>query len=385
MKSSFITRFLSHFFLNGIPIYSDLAKSTEFGKKYQESENYKSIDNAFTSLLKKWTGAGLTSAEQEANAFSADQAKLAWEREEQSAQTNREFQERMSNTAYQRQVADMQAAGVNPALAMNSGSSGATVPSGAMANASAPSSVSPQSGASLSDLLNIATLPYRIKDMKAAIGVKEAQANMYNANAGLRYKEIDAFDVMNETTINKLLQDIKTSTAQEELARAGIPVKEAEEALLIQQKVASVADVEMRQKMNDKMLEVEDARKALIDAQKAGEYQAIKESRQRVKTLEAEAQNLWKDSLLKAAQADATDALKIKTFQETGLLYWNAEAKKFEIDHQKADRVWRIISQCVGMASSAASAAVPAIGAMRGPVSTAGGLIMPGYYTGYTF
>lgn len=70
------------------------------------------------------------------------------------AEKQRDWQEYMSNTAYQRAVADMENAGINPAMAMSGG--GASTPSGASGNATANGNVTSimSAGAQLAKAFN---------------------------------------------------------------------------------------------------------------------------------------------------------------------------------------------------------------------------------------
>lgn len=126
-------------------------------------------DSMVDSWLKKESGAGLTAAEQQANLFNAEEA-----------EKQRQWEERMSSTAYQRQVADMRAAGVNPALAM-SGSSGASTPSGSSATSVAPAGAA----FSFSDLMQLITLPLQKKllSSQAQLAQKQGEAAIINAEA----------------------------------------------------------------------------------------------------------------------------------------------------------------------------------------------------------
>lgn len=169
----------------------------DFTQGWEDKPFLRWIKNLFTpggygdSYLNKTTGAHLTGAENEANAFTAQQAQL-----------NRDWQTQMDNTKYQRTVADMQAAGVNPALAMSNGAG--STPSG-----SAGSSVAPGSG-SLSDIIQLMLIkPQRdliraqskqARDLGEA-ALRNAGANEQNASSNER----NAATNERNATVNELL------------------------------------------------------------------------------------------------------------------------------------------------------------------------------------
>lgn len=125
-------------------------------------------------LQSRVLNAHLTGAQQEQNAFNASEADKNRAFNAEQAQLNRDFQAEQAATQWQRGVADMRAAGLNPALAYGQG--GASAMSGAMASGTpASGSQSNFAPSSLSELMQLSLLEKQGRMMDEEIRGKQLE------------------------------------------------------------------------------------------------------------------------------------------------------------------------------------------------------------------
>lgn len=158
------------------------------------------LGDVLKSFSNYQTGAGLTGAQEKMNAFNANEAEKQRAFNAEQAEINRQFQADMSNTSYQRSVADMQAAGLNPALAYGNG--GASTPSGVAATGSAASAGNNMNGTSMSDLMALLSLPLQLKHMNAEVNLAEANAAKARSEADLNTQSYQFYSEFNQLMID---------------------------------------------------------------------------------------------------------------------------------------------------------------------------------------
>lgn len=161
---------------------------------FEHGLNSKYLSGTADLLGKKYLDTGLTPAQEAMNQFNADEAEKA-----------RTFEKEMSDTAYQRQVADMQAAGVNPALALGGSANGASTPSGQAASGSAVSGTG--------DILQlIAGLTMQAKQL-------HQQKQIADRSLDLQAYQNQTNRILAESSVNKAQSDIAVNNAYRDQIR----------------------------------------------------------------------------------------------------------------------------------------------------------------------
>lgn len=177
---------------------------------------------------------------QEQNQFNAEQAQIA-----------REYNQQMDNTKYQRQVADMQAAGVNPALAMHGG-----VSTQATSNAQAQGANVPTPSFDLSSVIQLALQSKQLSIQKK---LADAEVRVKNADAVIKEKDAGVRDEYNRIMLDGMVQSNNLTDQQVAQIRANIS-KMSEEVELLRKQAATeeerrlltAAETSLRKAMTDK-------------------------------------------------------------------------------------------------------------------------------------
>lgn len=175
----------------------------------------KDIGNAFINSAPGIVGGvvghftGLSKSEQQQNAFNAQQADVNRQFQAEQAQISRDWTERLSNTAYQREVADMEAAGLNPQMMYGNVGSGASSPSAGISSGSQAQSA----GFSNRGLMA----------MQTSIQLAKSIAEVRSLRAEAKLKEIEA-----SYAPDKIQSDIDANIARakSDEARAGLTLSQ---------------------------------------------------------------------------------------------------------------------------------------------------------------
>lgn len=146
------------------------------------------------------------------------------------AQRSREWNQQMDSTKYQRTVADMQAAGVNPALAM---SGGVTTQASSSAQAQGANVNTP-----LLDLSQVAQLAMQSRQLSIQDKLANADIRLKNADADLKEKDAKVRDDYNDLLMKGMKMSLQLSDAQISQIKANIS-KIGEEVELLKKQAAT--------------------------------------------------------------------------------------------------------------------------------------------------
>lgn len=242
----------------------------------------------------------LTGAQREQNAFNS------WE-----AQKQRDYETEMSNTAFQRQVADMRAAGLNPALMYGgTGASGASTPSGSSASGSGNGgqqfdpmqllSIMMQNGVSLSQLNE----QKRVNDSEIALNeAKEdaTRAGINKTNAETRKTEAEAIlaEFNARPDILSLDKELKEGSLAESRARTAKYLEDV--------KVQSAMVVKLNADANLSLTESE-YKETLIAFQKIQNEVAEKCKQYRINQESYKADSMYWDSVISCVKGSQFEA-----------------------------------------------------------------------------
>lgn len=306
---------------------------------------------------------GLSSAEREQNAFNANEADKnrewqAMQLQNQNAfnaaeaEKARQFQANQAATQFQRGVADMQAAGLNPALAYGQG--GASAMQGASASAGSAPAGSAASGSGrglavgLSDLMQIALMKKQIDKTDSEIRNIDSNTALTDKNTQYRGLELAFYQPLTQAQIDNYQSLISSREVEKRLNESGIKVNEARSLLESKQAVLAGIDAETRGYLNKLEARLRVAQVGLTYADTAVQ-------RERINNLKAEQIETLQRAITEAAQAGLYDQQTANLLIEEDILRYDSKTHQYEANHAGLTYWLNSIGKVAGVVSSAAT------------------------------
>lgn len=227
----------------------------KFSEYMQKTGFWDKIKNFFRNLGNRYAGTGLTSAENEANAFTHNERLESQDFNAAEAQKSRDFTEYMTRNKYAMETQSMEDAGINPAMVYGGGSLVPTAANGAAASSSPGSSVSPNSLNPLDMILSLVRFPREMENLRAEISERRASASqsrdlgraaLYNAETN----RIMATTGQGELGVHQKLADLKEIEVgiSKALAASNIEVNDQEKQKIAAQTAQIQTDTDMMPK-----------------------------------------------------------------------------------------------------------------------------------------
>lgn len=255
--------------------------------------------------------------------FSAEQNQAAMNFNAAEAQKSRDFTAEMDNTLYQRRVADMRAAGVNPALAIGG------VNSGTMSTAAG--SVSPASGVAASGSTGL--FPSNMSDvmsnmfMKQQMEMLDAQIQGQYAENAKKWKESGLIQSQDEYTqlqtawytkltdaqIKDFESQISSREVVNQLNKQGIKESEAKTAFQLTQNIIAEADAKAREELNNLAIKEKMALVGFYTQQTENEVE-------RLKNIAAERSEIYARVLTEGMLQKKYSNEAVESFERAGLI-----------------------------------------------------------------